>query len=353
MDNRHEATRAALRQQASWCLTLGSPLTAAVLSQLAAMLADAGGTPLSLVKDWPGDPVADALPLRLAGALHALALSKASPALAGCYPPFAPPADDRLRAALLAAIDAHHDFIQAFLSSPPQTNEAGRAAVLAGGFLRVAAATDLPLRLLEIGASAGLNLLWDPYRYRLGGCVCGDPASPLLLAPQWTGPSPRAVVRVQVAGRHGCDLSPIDLDDDAQSLRLRAYVWADQIERARRLDLAIWIARQVRGFRVERADAADWLRPRLAAPCFGAATVLFHSILWQYLPARTRDAITSSVTEAGARATRRAPLAWLRFEPPDARGPPELRLTRWPGGEETLLATAHPHGRRVAWLASD
>jgi hypothetical protein len=55
---------------------------------------------------------------------------------------------------------------------------------------------------------------------------------------------------------------------------------------------------------------------------------------------------------AGARATRAAPVAWLRLEPAEAGTPTELRLTLWPGGEEQLLATAGFHLGPVHWRAA-
>jgi len=340
-----DAVLAAFAKQIGWCERLGSPFTARLLALLADDISR-GGPAAALAGDWPGDPIADALPLRFAGALHALVLAGAAPDLAACYPPHATePAWPALRD-VLATRAAE---IRQILASPPQTNEVGRSAVLLGGFLAVAATTALPLRLLEIGASAGLNLVWDRYRYRLGTAAWGDPASPLLLAPEWQGDLPPLAAPVQVAERAACDVAPIDLADPAQRLRLRAYVWADQRERLARLDAAIAIARAA-GHRVDRADAADWLRARLAVPAEGRATVLYHSIMWQYMPAATRAAIAAEIDEAGARATPAAPFAWLRFEPPSAEAAPELALTLWPGGEPQRLAVAHAHGSKVAWL---
>ncbi len=240
-------------------------------------------------------------------------------------------------------------FIQAFLASPPQTNEVGRSGVLLGGFACIANVTGLPLRTLEIGASAGLNLIWDQYRYTIGSAAWGDPASPVHLAPEWAGPLPPLSATLSVAWRAACDIAPIDIADAGQRLRLQAYVWPDQRDRLMRLVAAISLAREA-GHRVVQADAATWLRDHLAAPQPGLATILYHSIMWQYMPEATQSAITALMQAAGGRATRQAPLAWLRYEPPPGGGEPELRLTTWPGGEQRL-AIAHPHGRTVTWLS--
>lgn len=103
------------------------------------------------------------------------------------------------------------------------------------------------------------------------------------------------------------------------------------------------------GVPVEAADAVAWAR-REARPRSGVATVVFHSVFFQYMPAESQAALVEVLSEAGAGATAAAPLAWLRMEP--ARDNPasmELRLTLWPGGEDRLLAAAHPHGAWIEW----
>ena len=80
--------------------------------------------------------------------------------------------------------------------------------------------------------------------------------------------------------------------------------------------------------------------------------MLFHSIMWQYLPDTTKQAITSTLLEAGASATRKTPIAWLRMEPLDTRAShATLSLTLWPGGETRHLAKCDYHGRWIEWLA--
>jgi len=141
----------------------------------------------------------------------------------------------------------------------------------------------------------------------------------------------------------------MDLTDPVQRLRLRSYIWADQRARLARLEAAIELALAL-GVRVEQADAGDWVERQLTTLPTDAITVLYHSIMWQYLPAATQQRISGLMEAAG----QRVPLAWLRFEPATASGPFELRLTIWQNGagRERLLASAHPHGAIVQWLAS-
>lgn len=345
------AVMEAFRKQILSCERLGSPFTARVLASAIEELGHGGNLEV-LIGAWPGDPVRDALPLRIAGALHALVLSGTAPDLAALYPPQGNGDDSAaLRAAIASAVAAHGAHFSSYLASPPQTNEVARSAALLGGFLEVAKRTGRPLHLLEIGASAGLNLLWDRYRYRLGAANWGDPSSPVLISTAWSGALPALDAPLHIASRAGCDRAPIDLADPAQRLRLRSYVWADQRDRLARLDHAIALARQS-GVRVEQADAGEWVEHQLAARGDGTATVLYHSVVWQYLSREAQARIIAALDSAGRRARPENPLAWLRLEAPAGKPKPDLSLTLWPGGETERLATAHWHGMEVDWAAA-
>lgn len=334
---------AAFETQIGWCGRLGSPFTARVLA-LALEDLGAGGPVADLLGDWPGDPKADALALRLAGALHALVLTGRDGDLARHYPPNGPGPD--VADAIRRALKRHDGFVREFLTSPPQTNEVGRAGVLLGGFLEIAKAFGLPLRLLEIGASAGLNTQWDRFHYRLGHAAWGDADSPVRLAPAWTGPLPPMEAPITVLARAACDRRPIDLEDADERLRLRAYVWADMEGRVRALAGAIDLARRV-GTTVEAADAADWVARELAGPRTDSVAVLYHTVVWQYLPDETKARIAAALEAYGAQ----APLAWLRLEPAPADDF-LLTLSTWTDGARTdrILAHAHPHGAAVRWV---
>lgn len=340
----------AFREQVGWCDRLGSPFTARLLE---AMVQDwmAAGPMRTLLPDWTaGPPGTDLVPLRLAGGLHALALSGRHPALAALYPPAAAQFDAAAIVPLLRRLLVDEaELLRGFLASAPQTNEVTRSAVLIGGYAAIAQATGLPLSLREIGASAGLNLAWDRFHYRLGAQRWGDAASPVQIVSDWRAAAPALPAAIAVADRRGNDLMPVDLRDPQAVLRLRAYVWPDQAARAARLQGAITLAR--RGLPpVDAGDAADWVERELAVPRDGVATVLVHSVVWQYLPPATRARIEATLAQAGARATPAAPLAWLRLEFYERGAPAELRLTLWPGGAERTLAHSHPHGEWVQWL---
>jgi hypothetical protein len=339
----------AWQRQIDWCDGNGSPFTARVLE---AAWADheRGGALRQLLPDWPGDAGADAVPLRLAGALHAMALDGSDTALAALYPPQRSHWDAvHAPAAVARALASQRERVADYLRTAPQTNEIGRSAVLLPGFALIAQETGLPLATFEIGASAGLNQLWDRFRYELGDMRWGDAQSEVLIRAEWRGAAPVPARQIAVASRAGCDLAPIDLRSDGAALRLLSYVWPDQTERLQRLRAAIALARRV-GAQVDRADALPWTQRALAAPRRGLATVLCHSVMWQYMPAPAREALRALIHDAGSRASAEAPLAWLAFEPPNADAHMLLTLTLWPGGQPRVLARAHPHGRWIEWL---
>jgi hypothetical protein len=338
--------RASFAEQAGFCTQLGAPFTALLCETLGRMLDRRTGAGRRIL-DWPGDPgcFADAVALRLCGGLHFLARSGAAPKLAALYPPTPLPDAERLREALVPVL-ANAE-LPRWLDHAPQTNEVGRSAVLMSGLLVIAQRFALPVRLYELGASAGLNLMLDRYGYDLGGLRTGDPASALQLCPEWKGPPPPPA-DVRVTGRAGTDLNPAHLPDEGG--RLLAYVWPDQPERLARLQAALAIA-AVAPPEVDRGGAADWIEAKLALdPEPGVTRVAMHSVAFQYFDADSQNRVTAHIEAAGKRALATAPLAWLRYEQDAESGKPSLRLRTWPGGEQ-LLAWAHPHGRFVHWLS--
>jgi hypothetical protein len=216
-----------------------------------------------------------------------------------------------------------------------------------GGFLLIADFTGLPLRLLEVGSSAGLNLCWDRYRYTWQGGAWGDPKSALVIEDVFTDGTPALSPSVTVAGRQGCDPNPVDARKPEGRLTLLAYTWPDHVDRIRRLDTAISIARTV-SYQIEQAHAADWVESKLTNPADGVATVVYHSVVWPYLSDDERLRLTAAIENAGARATTKAPLAWLRMEPGAKEADLSLRI--YPGLKDRVTATCGFHTPAVRWL---
>lgn len=334
--------RAALHQQAASCAALGSPFMARLCTLLAERLTPK--TPLTRrLFAWPGDlgPAAASIPLRLAGALHALVL-QGHRGLGAVYPP-RDPSDEALWQAIDTALQTDALAIDAFLDSPPQTNEVRRSAVLIALGHWLAARHPLPFVLSELGASAGLNLLWDRFALQTTEGRLG-PADPVLtLMPAWRGALP-APATVTVAERAGCDLNPIDLADAAQRLRLLAYLWPDQPQRRILTAAAIAAAPP----RPERADAIEWLAQRLTRRP-GQLHLIWTTVAWQYFPPPSQARGTALIEAAGARATPDAPLAWASYEADGQSPGAALTLRLWPGDLTLPLGRADFHGRWIDW----
>ncbi len=328
---------AAFAAQAASCAALGSPFTARLMAMLGERMAPGHGAVAERLHGWRGDVASSgaSLPLRLAGGLHALALG-GHEGLRACYPPCEGPDWD----AVSAALTDEAPFLLDWIASPPQTNEPRRAAALRAAGQWLAARHGLPLEILELGASAGLNLWWNRYALAVGDATFG-PADPVLtLAPDWPGPPPPAVEPV-VASRRGVDVAPVPPVRDA--LRLRAYTWPDQPDRMARLDAALTLPPAP----VDRADAADWLEA-LPPPPPGTTRMIAHTVAWQYFSGDTAARARAAIERMGAAATVDAPVAWFGMEADGGRGA-ALTLRSWPGGRVRAAGWADFHGRWVDW----
>lgn len=284
------------------------------------------------------------LGLRLLGGVNRLVLTGREQALADADASRdAPQAWERLRDALRRNVAE----LRESLDRPVQTNEVGRCAALLFGFLAVSSETGLPLRLFEVGASAGLNLRWNRYAYEANQFSWGPDGSPLRLQFELEGQPPELPRSVEIASRRGCDASPIDPTTPEGRLSLLTFIWPDQSERIAHMRAALEIA-ATEDVIIDREPGAAWARRVMAEPAPGQATVIYHAIVSQYLSDGERDALFGAIAEAGERATADAPLAWLRMEPADNRA--NLDLTVWPGGEERRLARVGYHGSPVELL---
>jgi hypothetical protein len=298
------------------------------------------------------DPGPSALALRLLGSVHRLVLERRAGRLAAYYPsvgghwnaPHGVPA-------FIDLVDRDRELVRAWLDRPPQTNEVGRAAALVGGLLHLPEESRGPVRLFEIGSSAGLNLLADRFSYvDTAGHRFGPERSPVHLRPAWRGNDLTPWPDLEFAEASGCDLDPIDASTTEGRLALTAYVWPDQRHRLERLRGALELARASPPV-VRRRGAADFLEQLDVQDA--TTTVVWHSVMWQYLPTEEQQRVAGLIDALGERATDRAPLVHLALEPTrrEARRSHEFLviLTTWPGGERRILGRAAPHGVPVTW----
>jgi hypothetical protein len=346
-----------LQLQGAGCAALGSPFYEALCEQMVLDVA-ADGPATRLLAPFADAPFEAAYVLRFLAGVHRMVLSGAAPALAGHFPSTGGDGDPAAAMARMAEllIEPPEEVLDA-LTRPPQTNEVGRSIALASGLLVIADQLSMPLRLREIGASAGLNLRLDSYWYEQDGHGWGDPASPVRFIDLWDGSAPPFVAGSTIVDRRGCDRHPIDVTTEDGALTLMSYVWPEPGERFERARAAISMA-QANPVTIDSADVEDWLPQQLEDRPTGTALVVVHSVVWQYLHAATRASIATRLQEAGNAVRAATPLAWLRLEPhPETYAPAELRLTLWDGHrdepEERLLATTSFHGGPINWIGGD
>lgn len=340
MAEREGVVRAAFEIQAAYCDANDAPITANVCRTLARALTPATKTGRAVL-EWPGNAVADGLVLRLVGGLHALWLAGKEPRL---DPLFKGESAEPVAADMADLLTRWDSTLHPWLASPPQTNEPGRAASLMTGLLYLAARYRRPMEILEIGSSAGLNLLIDRFAFDLGGVRIGPEDSPVTLKPDWRGPPPPDTA-IDIISVKGSDIAPIDATDPTNERRLLAYVWQDHPQRFDRVAKAIAMQRQ-QAVDLVQADAADWVEARLAEPQTPRVMrVLMHSIMWQYLDESRQQRIKAAMEAAGARATPDQPLGWVAVEADRKFNRHDITIRSWPDhGHPVLLGHAHAHG---------
>jgi hypothetical protein len=318
---------------------------------------EAGGVVAEICRDWLDAPSGAVVQLRLLAGLHRLALERRAPELAHYYPNLGGGADPAGAWAVFESVMRQHvDELREALLIAPQTNEPGRSVPLLVGLFDAVARSGLShVRLLEVGASAGLNLLVDRFRIGGGGWSSGPADSPLQLLSAVIGPVSPA--DYTVISRRGCDLAPVDPTSQEGRLRLTSFVWPHDLHRHERLRAALQVA-AAHPVTVDRAAAADWLADQLSEPAGdGVLTVLWHSITRQYWPAVEVAAVDRLVVEAGTR----LPIAQISMENPGSDGdrrtsvPAELTVRLLvPGGPSDpasrLLAYVDDHGVPVTML---
>ena len=224
-----------------------------------------------------------------------------------------------------------------------QTNEPARCATL----LPALAQLPPPLALIEVGASAGLTLLFDRYSYDFAGhrITGSDPLAPVLACePLGQVPLPARVP--EITWRAGLDLNPLDVTSDDDVRWLSCLVWPGEGDREQRLAAAVASARRDPPL-VHRGDLVTDL-PALAAQApAGATLVVYHSAVLAYLAPAGRKQF--------ARVMRALPAVWLSNEGPGVvpgqpipphQGAPFV-LAR---DGDTLLALTDSHGTWVEWL---
>lgn len=312
---------------------------------------EAGGPVRQICRGWEASSAAAAVQLRLLGGLHRVVLRGQAPDLAPFYPTVGGTAGPQgawpvARGVICGRIEELRDA----LSLDPQTNEPGRAAALAVGLQDALwRSGSRRVRLLEVGASAGLNLLVDRYLVMGSGWSVGPDDARLVLQDAVVGDVVPA--GYQVVRRRGCDLSPVDAATEEGRLRLASFVWPDHLDRFDRLQTALAVAGE-QPVRIDPASAGSWLEAVLGEPVDDdVLTVVWHSVTRQYWPDGERARVEAALAEAGARLPS---LAHVAMEKPGPEGPDgepggaRLWVDVWvggrPDGRRSLVGGVADHG---------
>ncbi len=271
---------------------------------------EAGGVTQGLFLGWEDEEARQFPQLRLLAGLFRIVLRGDAPQLEGFYPVLGGDLDHRQAWPLVREVLADHvDELRRSLDEAPQTNEPARTVALLVGLSEAVRRTGLRrIRLLEPGASGGLGLLVDRYRFAGDGWEAGPSGSPLLVTgcgaagfrPEW----------FEIVQRRGCDVAPVDAASDAGAAYLTSFVWPWQVDRHTRLTAALAVVRE-HPVVVDRERASVWVAQRLADPVADdVLTVIWHSVTRLYWPTEETAGMDASV----AQARRRMPLAHVALE---------------------------------------
>lgn len=340
----------ALIAQANACEAIGSTMYTRLFRDLADDYADNGRT-YALLAGRSARPIHDAIPLRLAAALHRIVLSGRDERLARHYPSVGGKPGQDFTADFIAYMRDHIDEIDVALTQQVQTNEVGRSIVqlTLSHWLITCGITDFDY--LEVGASAGLNMNFDKYYACSGQLRMGTPSSPVrFMGGCFTHTPDLPKVGARVHRKRGVDISPLDVTQHDDETRLLSFLWPDQKSRLERTRAAIDIAKKNPPL-VDSASADEWLQAQLTRP-HERATMVFHSIVWQYLGTGTQSRLRDALHAAGSNATSSAPLLWARMEPSGAVA--DVRVDMWNGTsnepQQLRLAEVGYHGQNFNWL---
>lgn len=260
---------------------------------------ESGGPVRAVCSGYENAPSGSVIQLRLLAGVFRLVLTGRAEELLPFYPCLggeASPADSW--PLMRDAIARHQVELHDALAIPPQTNEVGRSvALLAGLFDLVAATGQRRIRLLEVGASAGLNLLVDEFRFSGDGWEYGPPDSELVIDHAIIGPVRPA--GFEIVERRGCDVDPVDASTPDGRQFLTSFVWPFDLHRHRRLAAALRVA-DSHPVTVDRASASDWLADQLMVTDHDALTVVWHSITQLYWPQAEVDAVDALLERHGS-----------------------------------------------------
>ena len=370
--DRAPENRAEAREHFSHTLTPDQRLT----NPLYAGLCDATQRDNTLVDLLLEAPPAQRRPVLILAAIHLLALSDPEVGLGDHYPsaawlktvggvdgePREPPSTghvpdgDGVAHVLRAVTRARDQIAHTLATRSTQTNEVGRSGVLAVG--QVAASGGAPFGLIDLGCSAGLNLVPDSYRIDLPTRVLGSPQSPVVITPSWRS-DPAAAGELAIAWRCGIEPQPIDPGTDSDALWLLACQWPDDLARFERTRRAMRLWRHLPEVPpIIHGSALSSLHAAVERAPEDLPLVIQHSWMAAYLSSDEQEHLAREIRAIGSR--RKVTWLWLEharevpgFEPPRPRHArirgSSLLVAEEIGRRPMVLAQCHPHGTWASW----
>ncbi|MGE0600164.1 MAG: DUF2332 domain-containing protein [Dehalococcoidia bacterium] len=298
----------------------------------------------------PGQPP----PNILFGTVHALLAQKPGEPLARYYATLGgtmPPSSEASRLFTEFCFANRDALLPVIRTRLVQTNEVRRSALLLPAFAEVSQLSRQSLALLEIGPSAGLNLLFDHYRYEYGDFAVGDETSPVTLVCEPRGPVPRVEIP-RVASRLGIDINPLDVSNADDVAWLRALIWPEHTDRLALLDAAIKVA-QANPPRLVRGDLFDYLEEsHLPAVPADAAVCIFATFVLHQLTPEMRERLAQRLLDL----SHRRDIYLVQVGSPDfiepgaqLAGEEQIWILRVHegAGEYRISSIANPHGRWI------
>lgn len=295
-------------------MTFATPRSAAIVRGLAEAAEGDDSLSALLGPGWLDRPLAG---VRLLAGVHDLVLTGKAPELKSLMyasDPDAAPADgDVLWKMTRQAIFDYPDEVREALDWPVQQHLPGRSASLLSGLAMLGQPW---VRVLELGACAGLALQLDQYWWQGPNWTWGTSGSPVQFRIDCPSPPPG----LEIVERSGCDIAPVDPRDRAMSRRLHTFLPPESTELHQDLDAALGIAAG-RPQTVDKAHAREWLERRLLEqPALGVHTVVWHCFLWHQLDQAEQDGIRDALFAAASR----YPITRMSYEPYEVGGPATL-----------------------------
>lgn len=183
-----------------------------------------------------------------------------------------------------------------------QTNEVRRCAYLYPAFCSIYDKVRKPLALVELGCSAGLQLLWDQYSYSYGpGASYGNDGSKVRMTSEIRGDRPPFLLPSSppVVYRMGIDLHVNDVRNPEHFLWLRALIWPGYHDRVAMLEQAVEVLQHQSGIQFREGDGTELLPEIVQDIPEESVICVFHTHVANQIPESSKRNLLQHLSEIG------------------------------------------------------